>query len=288
MIFISGNQNDDTAMKKYEETTGKQAIWRGNVTKGYLKWKEGERDYYSNKKRISVYVSTETEKNWSEFLKHSKFNSFSKLIRESVNNYINVKSEFGERLFSDLDLSTESDKNHVLKERLTTIKGFLQLLLATYKKELKGEISNIINNVLNECKILESKYITQTDKNNHQSPQYDVLLIEDDPSTIDLIKNYFQNKGHSFKGVLTGLKGIEELKLSTPKLILLDIILPDISGFEICKNIKSHEIFKNIPVFYLTAVPGPKVERKMDETKADGYILKPFDLVDLEFLFEYL
>ena len=47
-------------------------------------------------------------------------------------------------------------------------------------------------------------------------------------------------------------------------------------------------MLKNIPVFYLTAVPGPKVEKKMEETKADGYILKPFDLVDLEFLFEYL
>ena len=288
MILISGNQKENAEMKKYEEITGKLAIWRGTVTKGYLKWKEGEKDYYSNKKRISVYISTETEKKWSEFLKHSDFNSFSKLIRESVNNYIKVKSEFGERLFSDLDLRTESDKNHVLKERLTTIKGFLQLLLVTYKKELKSEISDIINNVLNECKILESKYITQSDRNNFQVPQYDVLLIEDDPSTIDLVKNYFQNKGYSFKGVLTGLKGIEELKFKAPKLILLDIILPDISGFEICKNIKSHELLKNIPVFYLTAVPGPKVEKKMEETKADGYILKPFDLVDLEFLFEYL
>ena len=119
-------------------------------------------------------------------------------------------------------------------------------------------------------------------------PQYDVLLIEDDPSTIKLVKNYFERKGHTFRGVLTGLKGIEELKLSTPKLILLDIILPDISGFEICKNIKFHETLKEIPVFYLTAVQGPKVEAKMEETKADGYILKPFNLVDLEFLFEYL
>ncbi len=136
-------------MKKYEELTGKLAIWRGTVTKGYLRWKDGERDYYSDKKRISVYISTETEKKWSEFLKNSKFSSFSKLIRESVNNYVNVKSEFGERLFSDLDLNTESDKNHVLKERLTTIKGFLQLLLVRHKKELKGEMIDIINNGLN-------------------------------------------------------------------------------------------------------------------------------------------
>jgi len=275
-------------MEKYEKDTGKQAVWRGEITKGFLKWKEGEKDYYSDKKRISVYVTSETERQWQEFLKSFGITSFSKLIRESVDYYIDKKSKFGEKLFAELEINDVSDKDHILKERLTTIKGFLQLLLEGYKDDLNDDIISIINNVLDECISLESKFITKSETKELQAPQYDVLLIEDDPSTIDLIKNYFKRKGYSFKGVLTGLKGIEELKLSTPKLILLDIILPDISGFEICKNIKSHETLKEIPVFYLTAVPGPKVENKMEETKADGYILKPFNLVDLEFLFEYL
>jgi len=287
-MYISDNNKKTKEMEQYEEITGKQAVWRGEITKGFLKWKDGEKDYYSNKKRISVYVSSETERKWQEFINLSGLTSFSKLIRESVNYYINKKSEFGERLFTNLELIDESDRNHVLKERLTTIKGFLQLLLEKYVKDLNDDIVSIINNVLNECKSLESKYIYNSGKKDLQLPQYDVLLIEDDPSTVDLIKNYFVTKDYSVKGVLTGLKGIEELKISTPKLILLDIILPDISGFEICKNVKSHELLKDIPVFYLTAVPGPKVEIKMEETKADGYILKPFDLVDLDFLFEYL
>jgi len=275
-------------MEKYENDTGKQAVWRGEITKGFLKWKEGEKDYYSNKKRISVYVTSETERQWQEFLKSYGLNSFSKLIRESVDYYIEEKSKFGEKLFAGLEISNESSKDHILKERLTTIKGFLQLLLEGYKDDLNDEIISIINNVLDECISLESKFIMKSPTKELQAPQYDVLLIEDDPSTIELVKNYFKRKGYSVKGVLTGLKGIEELKLSTPKLILLDIILPDISGFEICKNIKSHETLKEIPVFYLTAVPGSKVEKKMEETKADGYILKPFNLIDLEFLFEYL
>lgn len=274
-------------MEEYEKITGKQAFWRGDITKGFIKWKEGEKDYYSNKKRISVYVSSETERKWEEFMNISGSTSFSKLIRESVNYYIDKMSNFGEKLFAELELNNTSDKDHALKERLTTIKGFLQLLLEKYSTDLNDEIQSIINNVLNECKNLESNII-KSEKKELELPQYDVLLIEDDPSTLDLVKNYFESKEYSFKGVLTGLKGIEELKISTPKLILLDIILPDISGFEICKNIKSHEFLKNIPVFYLTAVPGPKVEKKMEETKADGYILKPFDLVDLEFLFDYL
>jgi len=71
-------------------------------------------------------------------------------------------------------------------------------------------------------------------------------------------------------------------------LILLDIILPDVSGFTICKKIKSSEKFSNIPIIYLTAVPGNKVNEKIEETKADGYILKPFDLSDFESVFQYL
>jgi len=288
VIDIPNNDEKTQEMEKYEKDTGKQAVWRGEITKGFLKWKEGEKDYYSNKKRISVYVTSETERQWQEFLRSYGLISFSKLIRESVDYYIKEKSKFGEKLFAELEIGNESDKDHILKERLTTIKGFLQLLLEGYKDDLNDEIISIVNNVLDECISLESKFILKSETKGIQAPQYDVLLIEDDPSTIDLVKNYFKRKGYSFKGVLTGLKGIEELKLSRPKLILLDIILPDISGFEICKNIKSHETFKEIPVFYLTAVPGSKVEKKMEETKADGYILKPFNLVDLEFLFEYL
>ena len=117
---------------------------------------------------------------------------------------------------------------------------------------------------------------------------YEILLIEDDVPTVNLLKNYFTKKGHSIKGALTGSKGIEELMRSIPKLVLIDIILSDISGFDICKIIKSDNKFKNVLVYYLTAIPDTEVKKKMKETQADGYILKPFDLSDLEFLLEYL
>ncbi|MFX1573719.1 MAG: response regulator [Promethearchaeota archaeon] len=275
-------------MKRYEEETGKQAIWQGKVTKGFLRWKEGEKNYYANKKRISVYVSSETEKIWERFLKIHKYSSFSKLIRESVNFYINEKSKFGGNLISDLAEEKSSNMVHILKERLTTIKGFLQLALEKFSDILNDEIKSIINNVLNEARQLENNFVIKLEEKEVKPSQYDVLLIEDDLSTVDLLKNYFESKGYSFKGVLTGVKGVEELSRSTPKLILIDIILPDISGYDICKDIKSHKTLKNIPVFYLTAVPGDKVENRMQDTMADGFILKPFDLLDLEILFKYL
>jgi CheY-like chemotaxis protein len=87
--------------------------------------------------------------------------------------------------------------------------------------------------------------------------------------------------------VISGTKGLEELRGGIPKLILLDIILPDMTGYEICKRIKNHQKFKEIPVFLLTAIPESEVEKNMEEIGADGYILKPFDFSDFEILFKY-
>jgi DNA-binding response OmpR family regulator len=103
-----------------------------------------------------------------------------------------------------------------------------------------------------------------------------------------LLTSYFESKGYKCKGVVSGTKGLEELRGGIPKLILLDIILPDISGYEICRMIKNDKKYNDVPVYLLTAIPGSEVEKKMSETKADGYILKPFDFSDFEVVFHYL
>lgn len=267
-------------MEQYEQETGKKAIWHGKITKGFEDWKNGKKDYYAGKKRISVYVSNETEKEWLDFIQKSNISSISKLIRNSVDYFIEEKSTF---MSGDV-----ASFSHNLKQRLTTIKGYLQLVLEKYGANLNDEIISIIDNVLNESKSLEESLIKKLEKPKIKTAKYDILLVEDDLSTVNLISNYFEVKGYSCKGVMTGLKAIEELNFNAPKLILLDIILPDISGYEICKEVKSNERFKNIPIIYITAVTVSDVEKHMEETKADGYILKPFDLTDFDFLYNYL
>jgi len=121
-----------------------------------------------------------------------------------------------------------------------------------------------------------------------EGSQYDILLIEDDLATIRLLKSYFESKDITCKGVVTGTKGLEELEYNTPKLILTDIIHPGPSGYEICKKIKSNQILKNIPVFFLTAIPGSEVKKHLAETKADGYILKPFKFSDFDGILDLL
>ncbi|MFX1325689.1 MAG: response regulator, partial [Promethearchaeota archaeon] len=160
----------------------------------------------------------------------------------------------------------------------------------TYKGELDEDILSTIKNIFDQSLLLENKIINILDNIKPESveSQFDILLIEDDLATIRLLTSYFENKGYKCKGVVSGTKGLEEIRGGIPKLILLDIILPDISGYEICKMIKDHQKYKTIPVFLLTAIPGSEVEKKMDETRADGYILKPFDFSDFEILFQYI
>ncbi len=275
-------------MEKYEKETGKYAIWRGIVTEGFKKWLKGEKIYDRDKERISLYVSEEAKEEWQKFIKKNNYSTISKLIRESVNYFIENKSS----LFSDnllnLDIEALSNISHALKEPLTTIKGFSQLLLENHDKELSTDVKSKIENIFEQSLLLETKIKNILDDINVDSSIYDILLIEDDLATIRLLTNYFENKGFKCKGVSSGTKAIEELKHHRPKIILLDIILPDLSGYDLCKSIHTEKKTKNIPVYLLTAIPGSEVEKKLEETLADGYILKPFDFNDFNPIFDYL
>ncbi len=277
----------DTQMKKYEEETGKYAIWRGVVTEGFKRWVRGEKIYDRNKERISLYVSEETKNIWQEFLDQNNLSTLSKLIRMSVKSFINKYSNSSDDI-SKLNPSNVSRISHALKEPLTSIKGYAQLILENYKDHLSEQIYSTIRNIFDQSILLENKIIQFLDNIRIQTKSYDILLIEDDVATIKLITSYFESKGLICKGVVGGTKGLQELKNLKPKIILLDIILPDLDGYDICKIIKNDKEFSNIPVYFLTAIAGLEVEKKLDTTGADGYILKPFNFSDFEPILEYI
>jgi len=117
---------------------------------------------------------------------------------------------------------------------------------------------------------------------------YDILLVEDDISTIRLLLSYFESKGHTTVAVTTGNNIIEKVKRFQPKVILTDILHPGPSGLELCKKIKSIKEFKQIPIFFQTAQSGISVEKYVEETSADGYIIKPFKLSDFDAILDLL
>jgi len=159
---------------------------------------------------------------------------------------------------------------------------------------LGDKVISIIKNVLSQCQILETKIIEYLDKFEKEKEEevdeevsYDILLIEDDVETVNLLTSYFESLDISCKGVLSGFKGLKELKKYIPKVILLDIILPDINGYEILKRIYGERKLKDIPVFFLTAIPNIEIEQKIKDLGAAGVILKPFNLSDFDIIQNY-
>ncbi len=289
MVMFINNSNKKTKemekteeMIKYEEETGKQAIWRKVITEGFRKWQSGERIYSSkDKERINILVSEEKKNLWQEFVNNNDIPTISKLIRGAVDFYISTKPKLDE-------LTIFSKSIHNLKEELSSIKGFSQLLIEEHKDELSWDallkVKEIMDNSVNIEKILNNIFDTHKLKDK----QYDILIVDDDPSTINLISNYFKNKGYTYLDTSLGNQAIELMQKTVPKLVLLDILLPDSNGYDICKKIKTDEKLKDIPVFFITAVPENEVHDKMSETKANGYFLKPFNISDFKTLLNYL
>jgi CheY-like chemotaxis protein len=288
------NLNDEKIkryMKQYQEENDKYAIWRGAITEGFKKWLKGEKIYTRDKERISLYVDDKIKGNWQKFINKNKesFPTLSELIRQSVKSFMEDSSRVSSEL-SKLNPSTLSNISHALKEPLTSIKGYSQLLLESeeYKGKLSEHVEETIKNIFEQSNLLENIIKNFLDNIQPESTPYDILLIEDDMATIRLITSYFESKHFSCKGVISGTKGLEELRRVVPKVILLDIILPDLSGYDICQTIKTDNTYKKIPVYFLTAISALEIKKRLNETLADGYILKPFNFSDFEVIFEIL
>jgi len=288
------NLNDEKIklyMKKYEDENDKYAIWRGAITEGFKKWLKGEKIYTRDKERISLYVDDKIKGDWQKFINKNKstFPTLSELIRQSVKSFIEDSSRVSSDL-SKLNPSTISNISHALKEPLTSIKGYSQLLLESeeFRGKLSQHIEETIKNIFDQSNLLENIIKNFLDNIQPESTPYDILLIEDDLATIRLITSYFESKNFICKGVISGTKGLEELRMVVPKVILLDIILPDLSGYDICQTIKTDNTYKKIPVYFLTAISASEIKKRLNETLADGYILKPFNFSDFNVIFEIL
>jgi len=288
------NLNDEKIkhyMKRYKEENDKYAIWRGAITEGFKKWLKGEKIYTRDKERISLYVDDKIKGNWQKFINKNKksFPTFSELIRQSVKSFMEDSSRVSSEL-SKLNPSTLSNISHALKEPLTSIKGYSQLLLESeeFKGKLSEHVEETIKNIFDQSNLLENIIKNFLDNIQPESTPYDILLIEDDLATIRLITSYFESKHYICKGVISGTKGLQELRRVVPKVILLDIILPDLSGYDICQTIKTDNTYKKIPVYFLTAISASEIKKRLNETLADGYILKPFNFSDFNVIFEIL
>ena len=108
-----------------------------------------------------------------------------------------------------------------------------------------------------------------------------IFIIEDEPSIIQLVQHNLEKEGFIVASSENGNEGLKQLKKLEPNLLLLDWMLPDLSGIEICKNIRKDNKFKSLPIIMLTAKGEEEDKIKGLESGVDDYLTKPFSYKEL-------
>jgi len=103
-----------------------------------------------------------------------------------------------------------------------------------------------------------------------------IVIIEDERDIVELVRYNFRKEGFEVESFARGRDGLEFLRRTPTDLVLLDIMLPDEDGFEICKRLRADERMKTLPVIFLTA-KSEEMDRVLGlEIGADDYVVKPF------------
>ncbi len=108
-----------------------------------------------------------------------------------------------------------------------------------------------------------------------------ILVIEDEASTSKLLSHILRREGYQVHTARTGPEGLRLAHEVQPDLIILDIVLPGMDGYEVCRYLRADPDTEKVPILMLTAMGRPADQRVGFEMGADDYITKPFVLADL-------
>jgi len=109
-----------------------------------------------------------------------------------------------------------------------------------------------------------------------------LLIVEDDLDISNMLKIYFTGLGYAVDAAVRGSEALEKTKQALPHLIVLDIMLPDIDGYEVCRTLRTSTRTSHIPVIFLTQKDERSDRLQGLELGADDYITKPFDIEELK------
>jgi len=109
-----------------------------------------------------------------------------------------------------------------------------------------------------------------------------VVCIEDEPGVIELIRLILERRGLKVVGAVSGMEGLEVVRQIQPSLVLLDLMMPGMDGWEVYRRMKADAMMKTIPVIIVTAkAEGIDEVLAKHIAKVDDYIKKPFSLQEL-------
>ena len=105
-----------------------------------------------------------------------------------------------------------------------------------------------------------------------------ILVVDDTLATVDMVRFALENEGYEIRVATSGEKAIRRAELETPDLILLDVLMPAMDGFETCRQLKAREQTRDIPVIFMTGLDS--IENKVTGFEAGGvdYVTKPIEI----------
>jgi DNA-binding response OmpR family regulator len=109
-----------------------------------------------------------------------------------------------------------------------------------------------------------------------------ILVVDDEPHIVNLVKLSLNKQNYNVKGAYSAREALENIQTNTPDLLIVDIMMPGINGYELCKTVRNNSITKNIPIIILSAKTQLNDKLQAIDVGADDYITKPFDPIELE------
>jgi len=108
-----------------------------------------------------------------------------------------------------------------------------------------------------------------------------ILIIEDEAELVKLIELRLKASNFEVISALDGEEGLKKAQSENPDLILLDIVMPKIDGYMVCRHLKDDPKTQRIPIIIITASGGKNLQQRSRDAGADGLVIKPFEAEDL-------
>jgi two-component system, sensor histidine kinase and response regulator len=109
-----------------------------------------------------------------------------------------------------------------------------------------------------------------------------ILVIDDEPNNFDVIQTLLGNEGYTFHYASSGQRALNRLDRLQPDTILLDVMMPDLDGIEVCRRIRASIEWRSIPIILVTALTDKAELQRCLSTGADGFITKPVNRLELQ------
>jgi len=107
------------------------------------------------------------------------------------------------------------------------------------------------------------------------------MAVDDDPVIRGLLEVNLEMEGHDVVTAVDGQDALDKVRLDAPDLILLDVMMPNVNGWQVAEQLKADPAFRHIPVVFLSARAMEADVRKGTDLGVDSYVTKPFDPIDL-------